>query len=156
MPLFVIDTCADTVDGQKKYLAAFFRDVFRLNGYCVVVGGTKHWKEINGKEGLLNVIFKLKQAGRIKVVQDLTVDTKEHELRSRTMSKMGSIPTCCDDFHILALCLLSECRNVITSEQRLRECVDQIRSKVGHSHCPQVRIIRDEPTYLALKSSGQL
>jgi len=156
MPKFVIDTCADTTEGQKKYLASFFRDVFDLNGYVIAVGGSRHWSEINGKASLLNVIQRLKDCGRIQLIETAVVDAKESELRERTQARLGHIPACCDDFHLLAVCLLADCRNVITVEQRLRDCVDEIRSKVGHRFCPNIRLIRDEATYLSLKNHGQL
>ena len=156
MPLFVVDTCADTVEGQKRYLAAFFKDVFKLNGYLVVVGGTRQWTEIKRKETLNTLINRLRDSGRLMVLRQNEVDERERLLTARARERLGIIPTCCDDFHILAVCLLSDCRNVITGEQRLRDCVDEIRNVVGHDYCPQVRLIRDENTYFQLKNAGRL
>ena len=156
MPSFIVDTCADTVIGQKRYIAAFFRDVKSLNGFRLVVGGSKMDAELRGKSALFSLIAQLKKAGRVSVVDGDTVDQKAQAISNRVAEKLGAIPSSCDDFHILAISLISGCQNLITSEQRLRDCIDAIRIEVGHDFCPQLRLIRDEQTYLSLKNAGKL
>lgn len=156
MPLFVVDTSADAEEGQKRYIATFFRDVRSLNGYRVVVGGTKMDREIKRKDSLFRVIKNLRDVGRLTTIDRYVVDTKSEQIESRVLQKLGVIPASCDDFHIFAICIISGCQNIITSEQRIRDCVELIRAVVGHDYCPQVRLIRDEVTYLQLKNTGQL
>jgi hypothetical protein len=156
MPAFIVDTCTDTIDGQKGYISAFFRDVKSLNGFNIVIGGTKMETEIKGKLALFSLVSQLKKAGRVIVLNGDSVDQKAVAISERVVDKLGAIPPSCDDFHLLAVSLISGCRNLITSEQRLRECIDSIRDGVGHQFCPKIRLIRDEQTYLSLKNSGKL
>lgn len=156
MPKFIVDTCSDVVDGQKKYLSQFFKDVWALNGYEVVVGGSKMRREIFAKEGLLRLITDLSKAGRVANLDNEKIDARESEIKQKILERVGNIPKECDDTHIFALALLSECKNVITQEKRMSKCIGLIRAKVGHDHCPQLRLIRSESTYVALKKKNKL
>lgn len=156
MPIFIVDTNVDLDRDQKRYMAAFFRDMLALNGYRVAVGGSRMKLEMRRKEKLLRLVTQYSTMGRIQRISDESVDLKADEIREQTLARLGAIPNECDDYHILALALLADCQNVITNDQRLSSCVSKIRVHIGHAICPSIRNIQSEAVYLRLKSKGQL
>ena len=156
MACFIIDTCADVVDGQKEYLGQFFHDVWALNGWQIVIGGATMSAQIQRKEALNGLISNLKDVGRAITIASDTVDRKEADIRERIIDRLGGVPESCDDLHILALALVANCRNVITKDHRLSACVNSIRAAVGHDHCPRIRVISSAKTYGDLKRRNQL
>lgn len=156
MPDFVLDVCMDVVEGQKGYVTSFFRDIFRLNGWVLVIGGSTMNHQMQKKEPLMSIINQLKDANRLRVADKSAVDCEEKAIRRRVREHFDVPPPECDDYHILALCSVDGCTNVLTRDHRLRICVDRIRHELGHGICPNVRVISNEETYLKLKNRGQL
>jgi hypothetical protein len=154
MARFILDTCADVVEGQKEYITQFFRDVLELQDYKVVLGGTKMKDEIKSKATLLMVLNQLNSKKKIVRISDIDVDAKAAEIKSTTESQFDKIPQPCDDFHILGLASVSGCCNIVTKDTRMGKCVSQIRPVIGHGNCPTVRLIINEKVYRALKGKN--
>jgi predicted nucleic acid-binding protein len=127
-----------------------------LNDYKVVVGGSKMKAEMMKKEKLLRLISSYSVLNRVISISNNKVDDKAEEISEATGRRLGAIPKECDDFHILALALISKCQNIITHDRRLSTCVGKIRTQIGHALCPNLRNIQSEDIYIKLKSKGQL
>ncbi|WP_424965936.1 hypothetical protein [Dinoroseobacter sp. S375] len=141
---------------RRNISQVFFKDVYKLNGWVVMFGGSTMSGQVIKKESFLVLLNQLKDRGRLKSIDKSVVDKRETEIRERTMARIGAMPTECDDLHILALCAVTKCSNVITKDHRLSLCADLLRKEIGHNYCPSIRVISDEKTYLSLKKSNSL
>lgn len=124
--------------------------------YLIVIGGTKMAKEIRGKRRLLSLINNFKRINKIEERDLRQVDALEARIKQRIKERVGRHPKECDDEHIFSLSLISNTRNVISKERRMSVCIRKIRHKVGHSYCPNLRIIHDEETYIRLRDTNSL
>jgi hypothetical protein len=147
MKEFILDKNVDLDPSQKEYPKYFFDDLRKAKSVCLVIGGTKYRKEVKEKKSLLALFSELISSGLVRSVDDGKVDEKEASLIHRIITILDSCPQECDDHHIFALAQVSGCLNVITKETRMAACRDKIRNSIGHEHCPNIRVVRNEAGY---------
>lgn len=147
MKEFILDKNVDIDPSHQEYPKYFFDDLRKSPRVRLVVGGSGYKKEIKEKTSLLTLISELISAGKVRPVKDESVDSREKELQIRILGEFGLCPAECDDHHIFALAVVSGCMNIITKEKRMAVCRDKIRNRIGHNHCPDIRIIRTESAY---------
>ncbi|MFH5772701.1 hypothetical protein ACHFJ0_00540 [Paracoccus sp. NGMCC 1.201697] len=147
MKEFIIDKNVDVVSSNEEYPAYFFDDLKKSARVRIVLGGTNYKREVREKAALRELVSQLISANRVRSVSDATVDGHEQALRTRIIDICGSCPQECDDHHIFALAHVSGCRNILTKDRRMASCRDQIRNRVGHDFCPDIRLVMSEAAY---------
>ncbi|MDH5453630.1 MAG: hypothetical protein OEX14_09780 [Paracoccaceae bacterium] len=149
MKEFILDKNVDLEPTQKEYPKYFFDALRQSSRIRLVIGGTDYRREIKEKTSLLQLISDMITSGKVRSVDDSLVDERQKKLIDRILETMDGCPTECDDHHIFALSVVSGCCNVITKETRMATCRDKIRNVVGHDHCPNIRVVRNQSSYEA-------
>lgn len=144
---FILDKNVDIEPTQSEYPKYFFDALGSKGNAKLVVGGSTYNAEMKSKIKLLNLVNQLTAGGRVRKVDDAKVDKFQGDLISRISETLGACPSECDDHHIFALAMISNCLNVITKETRMATCRDKIRKHVGHDYCPALRVIRTEAAF---------
>ena len=150
MKEFIIDVNIPFSSSSPVYPSYFFSDLRKPGKIGVVIGGSKYSEEIKKHKLLLNLINQLLSAKRARKVNNEIVDEHQDRLVEKISEKFSSgCPGECDDLHIFALAHVGKCPNVLTNDTRMASCRDQIREVVGHSLCPQIRVISSKNAYNA-------
>lgn len=150
MRKFILDVNV-TVDPTKEGYPTYFFDELKSKGRIVlVIGGTKYRNEAKANSKLMDIFGQLISAGRLLSVDDDKVDGAEEHLKTQIIKVCKTCPKDCDDPHIFALALVSNCLNVITNDKRIAKCRDKVRNKVGHDVCANVKVISSEATFKAI------
>jgi len=144
---FILDVnvdCKPKSEGYPKYLFDDLRSAKRVR---LVLGGTKYRDEVKKKKGMVELFSEFYRSGKVRACDDASVNKKEAEINKKIVEKLRVCPSECDDQHILAMSLVSNCRNVVTKDMRMAACRDKIRGKVGHEFCPDIRLVTTEKIY---------
>lgn len=150
MRQFILDVNVPVVSTHDGYPEYFFKDLVNKGAIKLVVGGTNYRKEVKVNGKLVELFGQLISAGRVLSVNDDAVDSAEATLMKKIVEVCDTCPSECDDPHIFALALVSNCPNVITNDHRIASCRNKIRSKVGHDVCANVKVIASEAAYKAV------
>lgn len=148
MAEFILDVNVDLKDGNPGFPSFLIADLRTKNRNVVLVrGGTRYDKEIRQKHKLRDLMVELAKSGKVRRCPNESVDQKEAEIDQRIQDRLGCCPAECDDQHFLALAIVSGCMNIVTNDARLAQCRDKIRNKIGHAHCPDIRVVQSESSY---------
>lgn len=130
----------NTVVARLLELANFRNDLI------IVTGGTRLEEEYQKYSALMRQINSFARKGRSNKVDKRPngrIDQIEADMASATERALGAIPTECDDFHILALCLDCNADFVVTADHRMSQCIQKIRNLIGHDRCPKPKFVRN-------------
>ena len=141
----------DTDPNHQNYPGYFFRDLSKNSRIVLVIGGTKAIKEARTKTKLTELLNNLKDKNQVRIIETEKVDECEQRLERRIIEVVGDIPKECDDLHIFALANVSNCLLVISRDNRMAVCRNNIRNKIGHQNCPNISVIQNETAYNSTK-----
>ncbi len=151
MPEYILDACVDIDPSHENYPAYFFKDLRTNTRVKLVIGGTKALLEARAKTKLIELLNNLRDRNQVIIACQEKVDEAERLLINRIESIIGEIPRECDDLHIFALAKVSGCLLVISRDNRMAICRNNIRSRVGHEYCPSISVIQNESAYRRTK-----
>lgn len=151
MPEYILDTCVDIDPTHANYPNYFFKDLLSNTRVKLVIGGTKALNEAKAKAKLIDLLNNLSDRNQVIVVCRERVDEAEVLLTNRIQETIGDTPPECDDLHIFALANVSGCLLVISRDNRMATCRNNIRNRVGHAYCPDVSVIQNEAAYKRTK-----
>ncbi|SHG59517.1 hypothetical protein [Cognatishimia maritima] len=151
MPEYILDTCVDIDPKHANYPAYFFKDLLSNTRVKLVIGGTKALEEAKAKTKLTELLNNLRDRNQVIVVCQEKVDDAEKQLNDRIQTIIGDVPPECDDLHIFALANVSGCLLVISRDNRMATCRNNIRNYVGHAYCPDISVIQNEASYKKTK-----
>lgn len=151
MPEYILDTCVDIEPSHQNYPRYFFKDLLSNNRVKLVIGGTRALHEAKAKATLIELLNQLRDRKQVIEVSSDRVDEAEQRLSDRIGEVIGSAPSECDDLHIFALANVSGCLLVISRDNRMAICRNNIRNRVGHDHCPDISVIQNETAYKRTK-----
>lgn len=151
MPDYILDTCVDIDPKHANYPAYFFKDLLSNSRVRLVIGGTKALNEAKAKAKLRELLNNLSDRNQIIEVCRKRVDEAEERLSNRIEEVIGNIPRECDDLHVFALANVSGCLLVISRDNRMATCRNNIRNRVGHEFCPSITVIQNEAAYKLTK-----
>lgn len=123
---------ASPLGPQEKVIVDWFLSSGRL-----VIGGRLR-RELGGSEKMRRYLVSLKQAGKVRDIDDTEVDAKEQEL-----SAGGLLSS--DDPHVIALALVSRSRLLHTSDAALiddfkrKEVIDRPRGRIFNGTVEMLR-----------------
>ena len=151
MPEYILDTCVDIDPSHANYPSYFFKDLLSNTRVKLVIGGTRALDEVKVKVKLIELLNNLRDRNQVIEASRDLVDEAERRLSDRINEVIGSIPRECDDLHIFALANVSGCLLVISRDNRMARCRNNIRNRVGHEHCPDIAVIQNEAAYKRTK-----
>ncbi|KHQ51202.1 hypothetical protein [Mameliella alba] len=151
MPNYILDTCVDIDPKHSNYPDYFFKDLLSNTRVKLVIGGTKALSEAKAKAKLTELLNNLRDRNQVTIVSQEKVDEAEDRLAKRIHEIIGDTPPECDDLHIFALANVSGCLLVISRDNRMATCRNNIRNRVGHEYCPDISVIQNEAAYKKTK-----
>lgn len=151
MPDYILDTCVDIDPSHANYPRYFFQDLLSNTRVKLVIGGTKALDEAKAKAKLMDLLNNLRDRDQVIEFSRDRVDEAEQQLSDRINEVIGSRPRECDDLHIFALANVSGCLLVISRDNRMASCRNNIRNRVGHEYCPDISVIQNEAAYKRTK-----
>jgi len=147
MKEFILDVNVDLKTGNPGCPEYFLRDLRSHKKIGLVRGGAKYNAEVGRKGALLDLFNEMLRTGKVRTIPDDVVDAKESDLMLRLRECLGTFPAECNDIHIFALSSVSSCLNIVSNDIGISTCRDLIRNRIGHQHCPAVRLIRSQQAY---------
>ncbi|SOC23166.1 hypothetical protein [Rhodobacter maris] len=151
MAKIIVDMNIPTKAGQAGYPDYFFHEMNSTSKHHVLFGGTKYLDELRKKEKLQRILIDWLSRKKATRLDKAGVDSFENILRERIIAKVGAIPNECDDLHIIAIASVGNCPNVLTYDQRMCDCKDKVRMKVGVEYFPNIKFVKSKAIFEKLQ-----